>query len=364
MRQDAVAPADCYGAIGYTRAPDGLPLETFERPVPTAQADELLVHVVASSLNPLDYKLAELNFLGRTLPVALGFDFAGIVAARGDAVTTFDIGDAVFGMVPSNRDGAWASGGTGGYALVPECLAASKPDGFSFVEAGTLGVCYLSAYLALADTLDAGSTVYIPGGGGGVGHLAVQLAKALGAKMIISSAGNVRSRALALASGADHVFDYHRDDIAAGIARLTEGLGVDIVFDATYSEDSFVATSKMVRPGGRWVVLGVGPGKTSRRAETESPVAVTLAVKDAQLVNVNLLRYFSDSVPLDAKTKALLSGAIRDAAATAEAGVVRPHLSEIIPCELDAINAALADMQAGRKSLGKIAVVVDEERAR
>ncbi|CCE09236.1 putative Alcohol dehydrogenase zinc-binding domain protein [Bradyrhizobium sp. STM 3843] len=364
MSDDAVAAADHFRAIGYTRAPDGLPLETFERPVPKPQPGELLVHVVSSSLNPLDYKLAELNFLGRTPPVALGFDFAGIVIARGDAVTTFDIGDAVFGMVPSNRDGAWASGGTGGYALVPECLVTSKPDGFSFVEAGALGVCYLSAYLALADTLDAGATVYIPGGGGGVGHLAIQLAKALGAKRIISSAGNVRSRALALSSGADHVFDYRRDDIEGKIDRLTQAQGVDLVFDATYSEDSFVATSKLVRPGGRWVVLGVGPGKTSRRAETESPVAGILAAKDAQLVNVNLLRYFSDSVPLDAKTKTLLSGAIRDAAATAEAGVVRPHLSEIIPSEVGAINAALAEMRAGRKSVGKIAIVVDKERAR
>jgi NADPH:quinone reductase-like Zn-dependent oxidoreductase len=364
MPNVAIAAPDHFHAIGYTRAPNGLPLETFERPVLRPQADDLLVHVVSSSLNPLDYKLAELNFLGRTPPVALGFDFAGIVVARGGAVETFDIGDAVFGMVPANRDGAWASGGAGGYALVPECLVASKPEGLSFVEAGTLGVCYLSAYLAFADTLDAGAAVYIPGGGGGVGHLTIQLAKALGAKTIISSAGNVRSRALALSSGANHVFDYQRDDIAAEVARLTRGLGVDLVFDATYSEDSFVATSNMVRRGGRWVVLGVGPGKTSRRAETESPVADILAAKDARLVNVNLLRYFSDSVPLDAKTKALLNGAIRDAAATVEAAIVRPHLSEIIPSEVGAINAALADMKAGRKSLGKIAVVVDEERAR
>jgi len=364
MLDDLVTPADHVQAIGYTRAPNGLPLEMFERNVLKPQADELLVHIVSSSLNPLDYKLAELNFLGRAPPVALGFDFAGIVAARGDAVSTFDVGDAVFGMVPSNRDGAWASGGAGGYALVPECLAAAKPEGLSFVEAGALGVCYLSAYLAFADTLDAGATVYIPGGGGGVGHLAIQLAKALGAKTIVSSAGNIQSRALALSSGADHVFDYRHDDIAAEIARLTHGRGVDLVFDATYSEDSFISTSKMVRPGGRWIVLGVGPGKTSRRAETESPVAGILEAKDARLVYVNLLRYFSGSVPLDAETKALLNGAIRDAAATAEAGIVRPHLSEIIPCEVDAINAALTDMQAGRKSLGKIAVIVDEERAR
>jgi NADPH:quinone reductase-like Zn-dependent oxidoreductase len=362
MHDDAIAAADHFQAIGYTRAPDGLPLEVFERPMPKPAPDELLVHIVSSSLNPLDYKLAELNFLGRTPPVVLGFDFAGIVVARGAAVTTFDIGDAVFGMVPANRDGAWAAGGAGGYALVPDCLAAPKPDGLSLVEAGTLGVCYLSAHLAFADTLERGAIVYIPGGGGGVGHLAIQQAKALGAKTIISSGGNVQSRSLALSSGADYVFDYRREDIAAEVAALTGGQGVDLVFDATYSEDSFVATSKMVRPGGRWVVLGVGPGKTSRRAETESPVAGILAAKDARLVNVNLLPFFSGQ--LDVKAKALLSGAMRDAAAAAQAGTVRPSISEIIPSDVGAINAALADMKAGRKSLGKIAVIVDQERGR
>jgi len=270
----------------------------------------MLVHVVSCSLNPLDYKLAALNFLGRTPPVGLGFDVAGIVVARGDAVTDFSVGDAVFGMVPTNRDAAWAAGGAGGYTLMPDFMTVPKPERLGFVEAETLGVCFLSVYFALADALEPGATVYIPGGGGGVGHLAIQTAKALGAGTIISSGGNEQSRALARASGADHVFDYRRDDIAHEVAKLTQGRGVDLVFDATYSEDSFVATSNMVRAGGRWVVLGVGPGKTSRQAETESPVEKTLAVRNAQLVNVNLLRYFSDPAALDDAAKALFSRAI------------------------------------------------------
>jgi NADPH:quinone reductase-like Zn-dependent oxidoreductase len=353
-----------FRAIGYTRARQGLPLDAFDRSPPKPGPHDLLVHVVSSSLNPLDYKLAELNFLGRTPPVGLGFDAAGIVVARGEAVTDFNIGDAVFGMVPTNQDGTWAAGGAGGYTLLPDFMAASKPERLSFVEAGTLGVCYLSADFAFADTLEPGATVYVPGGGGGVGHLAIQKAKALGAGTIISSGGNAQSRALAAASGADHVFDYRHDNIAQEVSRLTDGRGLDLVFDATYSEDSFVASSNMVRPGGRWVVLGVGPGKTSRQAETESPVAKTLEARNAQLVNVNLLRYFADPAALDDAAKARLKRAIRNAAAHAAAGTLRPHVSETIACELEAINAALADMKAGRKSLGKIAVIVDAERAR
>jgi NADPH:quinone reductase-like Zn-dependent oxidoreductase len=194
-----------------------------------------------------------------------------------------------------------------------------------------------------------------------VGHLAIQKAKALGAKRIISSGGNAQSRALASSSGADHVFDYRQDDIAGEVARLTDGRGVDLVFDATYSEDSFVATSHMVRPGGKWVVLGVGPGKTTRRVETKSPVDDILAAKGALLVNVNLLRYFSDPSALDANAKKLLNQAIRDAAASALAGTVRPQVTGIIPSDVTAINAAIADMKAGRRSLGKTAIIVDQE---
>lgn len=169
---------------------------------------------------------------------------------------------------------------------------------------------------------------------------------------------------MAWSSAADYVFDYRNDDIAAEIAGLTDGRGVDLVFDATYSEDSYVATSKMVRPNGRWIVLGVGPGKTSRRAGTESPVAGILAAKGAKLVNVNLLNFFSGPGPLDVSSKELLKRAIRDAAATAEAGTVRPHVSGTISSEVEAINSAIADMQAGRRSLGKIAVIVDEARSK
>ena len=173
----------------------------------------------------------------------------------------FDVGDAVFGMAPTNQDGAWAVGGAGGYAAVPEFLTAPKREGLGFAAAGTLGVCYLSAYLALVDHLEPGATVYIPGGGGGVGHLAIQKAKALGAKIIVSSGGNTQSRALATASGADHVFDYRHDDIAQEIARLTHGRGADLVFDASYNEDSFVATSKMARAatGSYWASAPARP---------------------------------------------------------------------------------------------------------
>jgi NADPH:quinone reductase-like Zn-dependent oxidoreductase len=338
-------------------------LVALDRPVPQPGPDELLVRVIASSLNPLDYKLADLNFVGRKPPVILGFDVAGIVVGLGLAVTRFAVGDAIFGMIATNQDGAWAAGGAGGYALVREYAAAPKPEALSFTEAGVLGVCYLSAYLALADHAGPADAVYILGGGGGVGHLAIQKARALGVGTIISSGSGEASRALSKASGATHVFDYRKDDVAAEIAKLTNGKGVDLVYDTIYNEASFVAAAGMVRLGGLWVVLGVGPGKTSRRVETKSPVADILAAKGASLINVNLIRTFTEPRALDDKAKALLSRGLDAAAACATARTVRPHISATIPSEVDAINAALAKLKTGESVLGKVAMIVDKARA-
>jgi NADPH:quinone reductase-like Zn-dependent oxidoreductase len=186
------------------------------------------------------------------------------------------VGDAVVAMADLNGDGGWVAGGggEGGYALAREFLTVPKPESLSFLSAAALPMCFLSAFASLYGTVQAGDTVYIPGGGGGIGHLAVQMAaRVLGAGLVISSGSTSQSMALAPQSGAHYVFDYKRDDIAAEISKLTGGRGADLVFDATYSEPGFVETAKTVRQGGSWIVLGVGPGKTTRIVETLSPVA-------------------------------------------------------------------------------------------
>ncbi len=362
MSIDLSIPASFEG-VGYSRPGQGLPLEAIRLPVPRPGPDQVLVKTKFSSLNPLDYKLADLNFLGRTPPVILGFDLAGIVVATGAQVTEFAVGDAVAAMVDTTVDGAWAVGGQGGYALAREALTVRKPDGLSFAEAAALPLCFLSAYLGLHDTVRPGDVVYIPGGGGGVGHLALQIAnRVLGATTVISSGSSPDSRRLAGASGADHVFDYKRDDIAAEIARLTGGRGVDVVYDITYSEQSFVETARTVRDGGKWVVLGVGPGKTSRTAETQSPVAGILAERRAQMVNVNMIRYFTEPARLDRATRDVLQAALQSAMRWAVEGRVVPHIDRVLEGNLDAINAGLAAMKSGSSQLGKTIVQLDRDR--
>jgi NADPH:quinone reductase-like Zn-dependent oxidoreductase len=184
------------------------------------------------------------------------------------------------------------SGGEGGYAVARQFLTVRKPPSLSFRDAAALPICFLSAFASLYRAVQAGDTVYVPGGGGGVGHLAVQMAaRTLAAGLVISSGSTPQSIALARQSGAHHVFNYKRDDIAAEIAKLTSGRGVDLVFDAIYSEQGFVETAKTVRRGGSWIVLGVGPGMTTRLVGTHSPVDAILAERGAKHVNVNLITF-------------------------------------------------------------------------
>src|SRR6516162_2668753 len=112
--------------IGYTRHRAGLPLETVRVPVPKPADDQILVRVAASSLNPLEYKLADLNFMGRTPPVVLGLDLSGVVVAVGSAARGLRLGDEVMAMADLNGDGGWATAGENGhkgsYALARDFL--------------------------------------------------------------------------------------------------------------------------------------------------------------------------------------------------------------------------------------------------
>jgi len=265
-----------------------------------------------------------------------------------------------------NGNGGWSATGEsgGGYAVARQFLTVRKPPSLSFRDAAALPMCFLSAFAALYGAVKVGDTVYIPGGGGGVGHLAVQMAaRALRAGLVISSGSSPQSIALARQSGAHHVFDYRHDDVAAKIAELTGGQGVDLVFDATYSEAGFIETAKTVRQGGSWVVLGIGPGKTTQLVETHSPVDSILAERGARHVNINLLRYFSEPATLDDEAKTFLARGMDLAMEWAARGLVVPHVSQTIDGTVEAINAGLQSLKAGRDVLGKLAVIVDRNLA-
>ncbi len=181
---------ETFCGVGYARDRAGLPLEAVRVPVPRPADGQVLIRVAASSLNPLEYKLAELNFLGRTPPVALGFDVAGVVVEAGRDVTRVAVGDEVAAMADLNGNGGWAATGDGAYAVAHEFLTARRPPSLSRRDAAALPMCFLSAFAGLYGHVQAGDVVHIPGGGGGVGHLAVQIAaRTRKARTVVSSGG-------------------------------------------------------------------------------------------------------------------------------------------------------------------------------
>ena len=135
MKQTQTIPETFLG-VGYTRDRAGLPLEAVRVPVPQPAADEVLIGVAASSLNPLEYKLADLNFMGRTPPVVLGLDLSGVVVAAGHDVRGVAVGDAVAAMADLNGDGGWVATERSGRASTKDVARAAFSRSSSFRDGG------------------------------------------------------------------------------------------------------------------------------------------------------------------------------------------------------------------------------------
>lgn len=196
--------------------------------LPVPAQGEVRVRIAASGVNPLDTKIhaGEAAHARHPLPAILGLDLAGTVDAVGPGVTRFRRGDEVYGM----------AGGVGGvpgslaeYAVVDADLLAIKPANVSMREAAALPLITITAWEGLVDRMAVkpGDTVLIQGGAGGVGHVAIQIARALGAT--VHATGSADSRATIEAHGA--VFIDRHEPVADYVARLTDGVGFDRVYD-------------------------------------------------------------------------------------------------------------------------------------
>ena len=226
-------------------------LATESLPVPTPGPDELLVEVRASSLNALDwhfltgtpYLMRLLFGLRRPKRIVRGADIAGVIVAVGENVTRFAVGDAVFGEGPG--------GGCGQYVALRADLVVPIPVGVPFEAAGATPVAGLTALQGLRTHGDVqpGEAVLINGAAGGVGTMAVQIARALGAR--VTAVCSTRNVDMVRALGADEVLDYTSDDYLAGGARFDVFL--DNVGNRTPRENRTV-----LRPGGRYVAVS-GP---------------------------------------------------------------------------------------------------------
>jgi len=244
-------------AIVATRPGDPSVLEWRELAKPEPAPGELLVRLRAAGLNPVDYKLRRRgSFAPKGAEVILGCDGAGIVEAAGTDTTRFVAGDEVFFC-----DGGFGEkpGNYAEYRVVDERFAARKPERLSFVEAAAVPLVTITAWESLFElaTLRAGDFVLVQAGAGGVGHVAVQLARDAGA-FVAATISTPEKAALARELGAVATIDYRTEDVAAATRSWSGRDGANVVFD-TVGGETFGTSFHAVAPYGRLVTCVESP---------------------------------------------------------------------------------------------------------
>ena len=215
-------------------------------PKPVPQATEVLVRVYAAALNAVDYKIRKGgSWAGVKPPAILGYDAAGVVEAVGECVKAFKPGDEVF-YSPSiwGLPGSYAE-----YHVADESIVALKPKNLSFIEAATLPLAGMTAWDAMEFLKPKpGSTLLVHAAAGGVGSLAVQMAKAAGAR-VFGTCRDCNQEAVR-ELGADEAIDYRAEDFVKAVLRETGGEGVDAVYD-TVGGATLADSIPVIKPFGR-----------------------------------------------------------------------------------------------------------------
>ncbi|WP_199827307.1 NADP-dependent oxidoreductase [Streptomyces xylophagus] len=252
-----------------TRYGDASAMELREVPEPTAGAGEVLVRVRAAGLNPIDYKVRQgaMRLVQRLdLPQVAGSELSGEVEAVGAGVTRFAVGDRVFARVDKKKLGAYAH-----YAVVDEALVGKMPDSLDFADAAGLPLAGLTALQGLRDELGvtAGDRVFISGGAGGVGTLAIQLASWMGAE--VATTASPRGEELVRSLGATTVVDYQREKFR-DVLRDYDG-----AFDLTGGDDLRDSFAVLKR-GAKTVSVAGLPEPVNAREDFDSGPLVAAAL--------------------------------------------------------------------------------------
>lgn len=209
-------------------------LQLLDWPKPEPKQDEVRIQIKAISFNPVDYKMRQGRF-GGNLPMILGRDLSGVVDAVGEEVTDFSVGDEVYAYLGGPRsNGSYAE-----YVCVPTDFVGRKPLNLSFEQAAALPLVGLTAYQSIMDKarVQAYESVFIAGGSGGVGTMAIQLAHYVGAKPILTTAGSdqsVRYLTQELGISPAHILRYRGlslDQLKAKVLEMNGGRFVGAAFD-------------------------------------------------------------------------------------------------------------------------------------
>ncbi|MBE7381173.1 MAG: zinc-binding dehydrogenase [Leptolyngbya sp. SIO1E4] len=315
---------------------DVLAYQDYPDPVPGAQ--DLLVRVHATSLNPVDCKVRRASRVPRQFPLILGYDVSGTVVAVGDRVSGFKVGDEVYASPSLMRNGANAE-----YVTVDSRSAALKPATLDHASAAVLPLVSLTAWeaLDLRANLQPGQTVLIHAGAGGVGHIAIQLAKLRGC-FVITTAGREESIQFCRDHlHADVVIDYRHEDFAAKVMDITSGKGCPTILD-TVGDDVFLKSLDCVAINGQIVTI--------------LPTATNLISEKLFLKNVTL-HYEFMGVPTVYNLNPERQGTILSALGNlVDAGLIAPRISRRMQ-----LFESLAEghrLQETGHTLGKISVMV------
>ena len=311
--------------------------------VPVIGPMDLLVRVHAASVNPLDVKTRDgalKTLLKYRFPLVLGNDLSGEVADVGAQVTRFKKGDAVYARLDKERIGTFAE-----FAVVREGAAALKPTNVTFEEAASLPLVSLTAWQALVEIgkLGAKQRVLIHAGSGGVGSVAIQLARHLGAT-VFTTVGQ-RNMDLVKRLGADVPIDYRGarfEDVAKDC---------DVVLDSA-GGDTLVKSFECVKPGGVVVSIGNTPTAAFARSWGLNPIIVLAISVMSRKANAAARRH-------KARYEYLFSRAdgaqLSEITRLVERGAIKPLVDKVFP--LEQVRDALAYSESGRAT-GKVVISV------
>lgn len=299
-------------------------LQVGDLPQPEPGPDQVLVEVHAAAVNPIDRRLrgGELTeYIERTFPVVPGWDLAGTIVALGSNVSDWSLGDEVFGLAFtwSIQHGCYAE-----YCPIDTSAIAKKPPSLSFTDAAALPLVSLTAWQSLSEfgELAADQTVLIQAGAGGVGSVAIPMAKHLGAKVYTTaSASNVdyvRGR------GADVVIDYHADDYEA-VVRAAETGGVDLVLESLLGDGIAERAIRLAKDGGVVVYMNNEPPEMAEIAERNIKTQFLHHRPDGDMLAELAVLYAAGDLPLPLVETIRLEDAV-DAHRRSEAGHIRGKL--------------------------------------
>ena len=224
-----------------------------EVPTPAPREGEVVVKVAAVSVNPIDtYIRSGAVAVQLPKPYIFGCDLAGVVEQVGPRVRRFKKGDRVWG---SNQGLVGRQGTFAEYAAVSEEWLYPTPPSVKDTDAAATALVGLTAHLGLfrCARFAAGETVFVNGGTGGVGSMVVQMAKAVGAR-VVATVGTAEKEALCRSWGADLVLNYNTDDVPKAIQEFTGGVGVDVWYE-TQREPDFIRSVDLIRRRGRMIIM-------------------------------------------------------------------------------------------------------------